>query len=91
VSRRWSLVAALLLLTVVAGFAAQPAAACQACFGDPNDPETKGVSQAVFFLLGVIGLVQVGFVSLFWQFRQRAKSIEERKSRFRILRGGIHR
>jgi len=64
------------------------AEACATCFGDPNSAETKGVKNAVFFMLGVIGLVQVGFVKMFWNFRQRARSLEDRKNSFRIVRGG---
>ncbi len=63
--------------------------ACATCFGDPNSAETKGVKNAVLFLLGVIGLVQVGFVKMFWNFRKRAKSLEDRRKDFRILRGGL--
>ncbi|MEE2777742.1 MAG: hypothetical protein VYE73_13385 [Acidobacteriota bacterium] len=66
------------------------ASACQACFGDPNDAATKGMNNAILFLLGVVGLVQVGFVSLFWQFRKRAKYREDRKKSLQVLRGGIH-
>lgn len=80
-----------LMLLVALGtlVVAQPAAACSVCFGDPTHPETRGARNAVLFLLGVVGLVQVGFVGLFWQFRRRSKSIQERKSHFRVLRGGF--
>lgn len=81
-------VALALLLGLVVSL---PAVACEACFGDPNNPATKGMNNAIFFLLGVIGLVQVGFVSLFWQFRKRAKYREDRRKQFQVLRGGIHR
>lgn len=81
----------LLAVVALAIVVSSPAAACSACFGNPDAAETRGVGRAVLFLLSIIGLVQVGFVSLFWQFRKRSKSLEERKGRFRILRGGIDR
>ena len=79
-----ALAAALLLLFLIAS----GAAACEACFGAADAPEVKGMNNAMLFLLGVIGLVQVGFVKLFWDFRQRARTIAERKEKFRIVQGG---
>jgi hypothetical protein len=67
----------------------EPALACTVCFGDPNSSETRGLRGAILFLLLLVGLVQVGFVKLFWTFRQRAKSIDQRKKRFQIVRGGV--
>ena len=81
---------AVILTGCCLALAAQPAVACTACFGDPDSPQTQGASNAVLFLLGVIGLVQVGFVGLFLKFRLRSKSLEERKKSFRLLRGGMH-
>jgi hypothetical protein len=82
-----------LALTVfVAALAVCPGApvlACTVCFGDPGSAETRGLKGAVLFLLLLVGLVQVGFLRLFWVFRRRARSLEERKNRFVILRGGV--
>lgn len=89
-SRRVALPAVVIALAGVL-LSAPAAVACEACFGDPNNAATKGMNNAILFLLGVIGLVQVGFVSLFWQFRKRAKHREDRKKSFQVLRGGIHR
>lgn len=49
------------------------AAACSTCFGDPESPLRKGMDQAVFMMLGVIGTVLFGFASLFlyWARRHR--------------------
>jgi hypothetical protein len=66
-----------------------PAVACTVCFGDPNSAETRGLRGAILFLLVLVGAVQIGFLKLFWTFRQRARSIDERKKRFQILRGGV--
>jgi hypothetical protein len=67
-----------------------PAQACEVCFGAADDPATLGMNNAILFLLGVIGLVQIGFVSLFWQFRKRSRSLSEKKKKFRVLQGGLH-
>src|SRR5262249_9700890 len=53
----------------------QVANACSVCFGDPNAPANKGTSSAIFFLLAVVGLVQVGFVALFIAFWRRARAL----------------
>jgi hypothetical protein len=66
-----------------------PVWACTVCFGDPSSSETRGLRGAILFLLVLVGLVQVGFVKLFWTFRRRAKSIDERKKRFQVVRGGV--
>jgi len=66
-----------------------PVWACTVCFGDPDSAETRGLRGAILFLLLLVGLVQVGFVRLFWVFRQRSRSLDERKKRFQIVRGGV--
>ena len=65
------------------------ASACEACFGAADAAATKGMNNAIFFLLGVIGVVQVGFVKLFWGFHKRSRSLAERREKFRILQGGL--
>ena len=65
------------------------ASACEACFGAADAAATKGMNNAIFFLLGVIGLVQVGFVKLFWDFHKRSRSLAERREKFRIVQGGL--
>ena len=75
---------------LAASFLAPSAAsACEACFGAADAAATKGMNNAIFFLLGVIGLVQVGFVKLFWDFHKRSRSLAERKQKFRIVQGGL--
>ena len=65
------------------------AAACAVCFGDPNSAMTAGVNNAIMTLLIIVGVVQVGFVALFWSFRNRARRLEKRRERFRLIEGGI--
>ena len=66
----------------------QAAAACPVCFGDPNSPMTKGTDNAVWFLLGVIGFVQIGFVALFVTFWRRARAQRRHRQSFHLLEGG---
>ena len=74
-------VAALLLITL-----APVAFACPVCFGSPDDPMVKGVNNGIWVLLGLVGVVQVGFVALFWSFWRRARE----QKRFRDSPRVIH-
>jgi hypothetical protein len=62
--------------------------ACPVCYGAPNSPMTKSSNNAIMFLLGVVGFVQVGFIALFWSFWRRAKELRRRRESFHILDGG---
>lgn len=61
---------------------------CPVCFGDPNSAMTRGANNGILFLLAIVGLVQVGFVALFWSFWRRSKELERRKESFRVIEGG---
>ena len=89
-SRRTAIVVAVCVLAVALALAlAEPARACTVCFGDPGSAEAKGLRNAILFLLVLVGFVQAGFLRLFWVFRRRAKSLDERKKQLRVLRGGV--
>ena len=62
--------------------------ACPVCYGAPNSPMTKSSNNAIIFMLGIIGFVQVGFVAMFWSFWRRAKEMRRRRELFRLLDGG---
>ncbi len=79
-------VAALISVAVLG--AAEPAMACPVCFGQSDSPMAQGMNNGIFFLLGVIGAVQIGFVALFVSFRRRGKELQERKNSFEIISGG---
>ena len=64
--------------------------ACPVCFGNPDSPLTQGTSNGILFLLGVIGLVQIGFVALFITFWRRARAIRRRRESFHLIEGGAH-
>ena len=87
VSARSIAIGAAAIVLAVTGV--EPVAACTVCFGDPGAAETRGLRSAIFFLLLLVGLVQIGFLRLFWTFRQRAKLHDERKKRFSVIRGGV--
>ena len=56
----------------------QPALACSVCFGgDPSSSMNQGVQAGVLVLLGVIGVVLMGFASLFLSWMRRAAQVEE--------------
>ena len=58
--------------------AAAPAAACQVCFGDPNAPMTKSVEMGVWFLLGIVLLVEAAFGIFFFVYlRRRARKVRD--------------
>ena len=76
----------LALIVVVAILLPVAANACPVCFGDPNSPMTKGTSNGVLFLLGIVGFVQLGFVALFFSFWRRAKALKKFKEQFHVVR-----
>jgi hypothetical protein len=47
--------------------------ACATCFGDPNSNQTRGANFAIFTLLGITGVVLVGFLALIVRFVLRAR------------------
>jgi hypothetical protein len=73
-------VAAMLLITL-----APVALACPVCFGSPDDPMVKGVNNGIWVLLALVGLVQVGFVALFWSFWRRGREQKRFRDSFRVI------
>lgn len=80
--RRAAVTAALLLTPIIAN-------ACPVCFGDPNSAMTKGTNNGVFFLLGVIGFVQIGLGAMFVAFWRRARALRARRDSMRVINGGF--
>jgi hypothetical protein len=62
--------------------------ACPVCYGSPDSPMTKSSNNAIMFLLGVVGFVQIGFIALFWTFWRRAKELRRRRESFSVMDGG---
>jgi len=63
--------------------------ACPVCFGDPASPLAKGATNAVWFLLGIIGFVQIGLVALFVTFWRRARASRKFREQFHLIEGGV--
>lgn len=82
------------LLTVIALLSPSVASACAVCYGNPNDPMVKGVNNGIWVLLGLVGLVQLGFVAMFWSFWRRAREQRRFRDSFHVIRsserGGQH-
>ena len=70
-------------------FTASAASACPVCFGDPTAPTARGMNAAIWFLLGMVGFVQVGFVALFVTFWRRSRELRKRRESFQVLEGGL--
>jgi hypothetical protein len=70
-------------------FLPRMADACAVCFGDPNAQMTKGAEQGIWFLLGVMVLVQIGFGTFFFYLRRRARRFRDPMPRpvFRLVKG----
>ena len=77
-----------LIITLLLILAPQVAHACPVCYGNPDSPLTKGSDNAMLFMLGVIGFVQVGFLGLFFTFWRRSRALRRRRESFRVLDGG---
>jgi hypothetical protein len=75
-----------LALTLLLG--ANDAFACSVCYGAPGDPLVKGANNGIMFLLGVVGLVQIGFIAMFWSFWRRAREQRRFRESFRVIEGG---
>jgi len=80
--------ARLVVIAIVLLLAPAILSACPVCYGAPNSPMTKSSNNAIIFMLGIIGFVQVGFVAMFWSFWRRAKEMRRRRESFRLLDGG---
>ena len=67
---------------------AQTAMACPVCWGAPDDPMVKGVNKGIYVLLGLVGVVQIGFVALFWSFWKRARDQKRFRDSLHVIEGG---
>lgn len=74
-------------IVIIALLLFAPAAlACPVCFGAPDDPMVKGVNNGIWVLLSLVGVVQIGFIAMFWGFWRRARE----QKRFRDSLQVIH-
>lgn len=59
--------------------------ACPVCFGAPDDPMVKGVNNGIWVLLALVGVVQFGFVAMFWSFWRRAREQKRFRDSLRVI------
>jgi len=85
---RQQLAAVAVLLVLALAMAPAPASACATCFGAADSALTRGMNGGILTMLGIIGVVQVGFVALFGSFIVRSRRLSGRESRLRSKSGG---
>jgi hypothetical protein len=73
--------------TLLIALLPQIASACPVCFGGSGSV-AKGMDSAIWFLLGTVAFVQIGFVALFWSFWRRGRALRRRREQFHIIEGG---
>jgi hypothetical protein len=49
----------------------------------------KGTNNGVFFLLGIVGFVQIGLGAMFIAFWRRARALRARRDSMRVINGGF--
>ena len=76
------------LLIALALALPESAGACAVCYGGADDAMTQGMNNGILTLLGVVGVVQVGFVALFWSFWRRTRELKMRRKKFHLVDGG---
>ena len=64
------------------------ALACPVCFGEATGPMAEALNNGVLFMLGVVAVVQFGFVGLFVAIWRRNKQYRERKESMKVINGG---
>ena len=81
----WTAVAMACLAALVSS---EPAGACAVCYGAEDSAMTAGMNNAILMLLGVVVVVQGGFVALFLSLRQRARQARGRSKELQPTDGG---
>lgn len=59
--------------------------ACPVCYGAPGSPMVKGANAGVWFLLGIVGFVQISFAALFISFWRRARALKRLREQFHVV------
>ncbi|HEY8848451.1 MAG TPA: hypothetical protein VIO12_04110, partial [Thermoanaerobaculia bacterium] len=75
------------LVVAIVVFLPQIASACPVCFGGAGSV-SKGMDSAIWFLLGTVAFVQIGFVALFFSFWRRGRALRRRREQFHLIEGG---
>ena len=67
---------------------ADAASACAVCYGGADDAMTRGMNNGILTLLSVVGIVQIGFVAMFYSFWRRGKRRRDQRDKFQLIDGG---
>lgn len=62
--------------------------ACAVCYGAEDSSLTAGLNNGILALLGVVAVVQGGFVALFVSIWQRGRRLRRRRTELRLIQGG---
>lgn len=62
--------------------------ACAVCYGAEDSAMTAGLNNGILALLGVIAVVQGGFVALFVSIWQRGRRQRRRRAGLHLIQGG---
>ena len=81
------MIVAVFLLAAAFTFA-DSASACAVCYGSADDAMTQGMNNGILTLLGVVGVVQIGFVAMFVSFWRRGKRHRDHRDKFQLIDGG---
>ena len=77
--------AAAMMAVLLSMLIAEPLFACAVCTGAPGDPLVEGANRGIWVLLGIVFIVQIGFVALFVTFWRRARAIRKVREQFRLV------
>ncbi len=77
------------MLTCTAVLVPSVAEACPVCYGDIDGPVARGINNGILAMLAVVGVVQVGFVTMFIGMWRRSKQLREHKESFKVIDGGV--
>lgn len=83
--KNWKLLTLAALSMIV--FLPEVLLACPVCYGSADAPMNKGMNNAIWVLVGIIGFVQLGFVALFWSFWRRSKQLQRFREQFHVVKG----
>ena len=66
----------------------EAADACAVCYGAEDSAMTAGLNNGILALLGVIAVVQGGFVALFVSIWKRARRLRRSRTALHLIQGG---
>ena len=62
--------------------------ACAVCYGAEDSAMTAGLNNGILALLGVIAVVQGGFVALFVSLWKRGRRLRRNRTALHLIQGG---